>query len=230
MAATEAARGFGRQRPPQPRKLTPYPLRNHPWEAPDPHAGVLPGAADGWRIGRLAVLFHTTTEANAAAILRDGFKSSPPIEVGGWAALGGTAGRLTPAGIWASIRPTIPNDSDTWMPHVCDQPWAVLQIVAPLSVVADRCVFEHTWPVAQFCLRPDDVLEVCILAPAQMPLLIHPETVRKIASFREDHHHPSPYLDAIDAAAAIDAATAGEVPRHRPAARRSAQGFAREVA
>jgi hypothetical protein len=207
MGALTTARGFGRQRPPQPHKLTPCTVRNHPWEAPDPASGVRAGAADGWCIdGRFAVLFHTTTEANADAILRDGFNPSPPIEVGGWAALGGPAGRQMPAGIWASIRPTSPNDSDIWMPGVCGHPWAVLQIVAPLSVVADRCIFEHTWPVAQFCLQPSDVLGVCILPPSQMPLLIHPETVRKLAAARADHHHPSPYLDAIDAAAAIDAA------------------------
>jgi hypothetical protein len=36
-----------------------------------------------------------------------------------------------------------------------------------------------------------------------MPLLIHPETVRQIASFgQEEHHHPSPYWDALMARAA----------------------------
>lgn len=204
MATTFPARGFGRQRPPQPPKLVPYTVRNHPWEAPDPGRGVMAGAADGWCVdGRFAVLFHTTTEANAAAILRDGFNPSPPIEVGG-SMFGAPAGREMPAGIWASIRPTVPNDSDAWMPDVCGHPWAVLRIVTPLSVMADRCIFEQTWPVAQFCLRPADVLGVCILPPEQMPLLIHPATVRKLASYRADYHHPSPYLDAIDAAAAID--------------------------
>lgn len=201
-----ASRGFACQQTPQSRKITGFTLRNHPWATPDMDCGVMPGAADGWCVdGRFAILFHTTTEDNAAAILRDGFKPSPPIEVGGWAAFGGPAGRQMPPGIWASIRPTIPNDSDIWMPSVFSCPWAVLQLVAPLSIVADRCIFEHTWPVAQFCLQPADVLGMTTLHPSQMPQLIHPETVRKLSSFRQDYHRPSPYLDAIDAAAVIDA-------------------------
>jgi hypothetical protein len=201
------ARGFGRAQPQTSRTLTPCTLGGHPWVNPDPHCGVMPGAADGWCVdGRLAVLFHTTTEANAAAILRDGFKPSPGIKVGGWAELGGPAGRQMPPGIWASIRPTVPHDSDIWMPNVSPHPWAVLQVVAPMAVVPERCVFEHTWTVAQFCLQPSDVLGVVLLPPSQMPLLIHPETVRKLASYRSEYHGPSPYLDAIDAAAAIDAA------------------------
>jgi hypothetical protein len=44
MGALSTARGFGRQRPPQPRKLTPCTVRNHPWEAPDPDNG-----GEGWR-------------------------------------------------------------------------------------------------------------------------------------------------------------------------------------
>jgi hypothetical protein len=168
----------------------------------------MPGAADGWCIdGRLAVLFHTTTEANAAAILRDGFRPSPPIEVGGHPSVG-APGREMPPGVWASIRPTIPHCSDVWMPSVCNEPWAVLQVVAPLFVLPDRCLFEHTWPVVQFCLRPADVLGVEVLPPSQMPLLIHPATVKRLASFRSEWHGQSPYLDAIDAAAAIDALTA----------------------
>lgn len=201
-------RGFNRSQPQAPRKLTPYTLRNHPWENPDPHCGVMPGAADGWCVdGRFVVLFHTTTETNAAAILRDGFKPSPAMEAGGWAALGGPAGRQMPPGIWASIRPTVPHCSDVWMPAVCEHPWVVLQVVVPMPVVPKRCVFEHTWPVAQFCLQPADVLGVTLLPPAQMPLLIHPETVRKLAGFHSrGDYSPSPYIDAIDAAAAIDAA------------------------
>lgn len=216
MAARNTAQGFwvwsarlftGGDRPPP---LTPYTLRNHPWDSLDSQRltahGVMAGAADGWCVdGRFAVLFHTTTEANAAAILSDGFNPSPPIEVGGHPSLG-VSGRQMPAGIWASIRPTIPNDSDTALPDVCGHPWAVLQMVVPSCVLADRCIFEPTWPVAQFCLKPADVLGVCILPPEQMPLLIHPATVRKLASFRADYHRPSPYLDAIDAAAAIDGA------------------------
>ncbi|MCP9784154.1 hypothetical protein KBY83_12670 [Cyanobium sp. WKJ7-Wakatipu] len=163
----------------------------------------MPGAADGWGVaGRFVVLFHTTTETNANSILRDGFTPSPAIEVGGFAALGGPGGRQMPPGIWASIRPTVPNDSDVWMPDVANHPWAVLQIVAPMTVLSERCVIEHTWTVAQFCLRPDDVLGVTLLLPSQMPLLIHPETVKNMASYRRDYHHPSPYLDAIDEAAA----------------------------
>ena len=211
MAARNTAQGFGRRHhPPEPPTLTPYTLPNHPWagnswtQADLAAHGVMAGAADGWCIGeRLSLLFRTTTEANAAAILRDGFNPSPPLEVGGHPSIG-VSGRQMPAGIWASIRPTIPNDMDTPMPHVCGQPWAVLQMAVPSCVLADRCIFEPTWPVAQFCLKPADVLGVCILSPAQMPLLIHPATVRKLASFRADYHHPSPYLDAIDAAAAID--------------------------
>lgn len=185
--------------------LNRFSLPWHPWDQPDPHCGVMPGAADGWsfRSQDLALLFHTTTEANAAAILRDGFRPSEALEVGG-ARLWGldVPGREMPPGIWASIRPTVPNDSDTWMPDVCQEPWAVLYLVVPLSVLRDRCVFEHTWPVAQFCLTKADVGGLGLLPPEQMARLIHPETVRKIASFRSDYHIPSPYLDALDAAAA----------------------------
>ncbi len=210
-ATRNRARGFGpRQGQQQSFTLTPYTLRNHPWVDPDPECGVMPGAADGWCIPDrgLAVLFHTTTASAAAAILRDGFKASASGVVGGHP-FAGIPGRPMPGGIWTSIRPTVPHDSDTWLPSVSEHTWAVLQVLTPLQVLPERCIAEHTWPVVQFCLEPADVLGVCTLPPSQMPLLIHPKTVRRLASFRDEHHGESPYLDAIDAAAAIS--KAGEV-------------------
>ena len=191
-----------------PAPLTSYTLRRHPYENPIPDQGVMEGAADGWLSGRFAILFHTTTETRAAAILRDGFRPSPALEVGGFRTLGPEypAGRMTRPGIWASIRPTVPNDSDAWMPDVCGESWAVLQMVADLKVIPRRVVLEPTWPVVQFCLEPADVLGVTLLPPEQMPRLMHPETALKIASFRADYHLPSLYLDALDAAAAIASA------------------------
>jgi hypothetical protein len=197
---------------PKPSKVEPFVLRHHPWATPDPEYGVMPGAANGWCIDRrLALLFHTTTKEYASAILRDGFSPSPPIEVGGWALFGGPDGRKMPSGVWVSIRPTIPNDSDIWMPDLCAHDWVVLQVVVPLDVLPDRCVFEHTWPVAQFCLQPADVLNTTILSPAEMPPLIHPETVRMLASYRGEHHRQSPYLDALDMAAARASAAVGRL-------------------
>lgn len=201
----------------------PFRLRNHPWAEPNPHAGVLPGAADGWMLPEKnwALLFHTTTETNAAAILRDGFRPSPALKVGGSPLSWGQApGREMPPGIWTSIRPTLPDDRDIWMPAICQEPWAVLQISVPFGVLADRCVLEHTWPVAQFCLRPEDVLETCLLEPEEMPWLLHPEAAQKIASFvrealeagEEDYHQPSPYVEALlEALMGIEASQAVEM-------------------
>jgi hypothetical protein len=132
-----------------------FTLKGHPWELPSGGDGVIPGAADGWLIPSKgwALVFHTTTTTRAAAILRDGFDLSPPREVGGfrWLDPDAPAGRVMPSGVWASIRPTIPDDRDTWMPCVCDEPWEVLQIHTPAATLARKCVFEPTWPVVQFC-------------------------------------------------------------------------------
>lgn len=199
--------------------LVSFTLRNHPWENPDPESGVMPGAADGWLVPDkcMAMAFHTTTKVAAEAIIREGFDPSQELDVGGnpW---DGVGSRTMPAGIWCSIRPTVPNDSDIWMPDVCGHPWAVLAVEIPIEIVSKRVVFEHTWPVVQLCLKPEDVLSVTLLAPEAMPGFMHPETVQKISGYRDEHHLPSPYLDAIDAAAAID----------RP--RQSGKGFGQKLA
>jgi hypothetical protein len=181
--------------------LVSFKLRNHPWENPDPSSGVMPGAADGWLLpDGSAMVFHTTTQLAAESIIRGGFKPSQELEVGGhpWA---GIPGRIMPAGIWCSIRPTVPNDSDIWLPDVCAHPWAVVAVRISMEVISRRTVFEHTWPVVQLCLKPEDIHSVALLAPDDMPGLIHPVTVQKISGFRSEYHLPSPYLDSIDAAA-----------------------------
>jgi hypothetical protein len=188
-----------------PWKLSPFVLKNHPWADPDPDDGVMPGAAEGQWIEPLgaAVLYHTTSTGNAAQILKHGFIPSPTREVGGFPALG-IPGRQAPGGIWASIRPTVPGDSDAYWRDLGES-WEVLQLLVPIAVLLDRCHFDTTWPVAQFALEPADVMCVFQLAPSAMPGRMHPETVRKIASYRHDYHGANPYLDALDAAAAAQA-------------------------
>ena len=184
-----------------------------PWT--DPQAcrdlGLMPGAAQLWGLkdGCSALLFHTTSEEAKEAILQSGPKPSPAIEVGGHPGLG-VPGRSMPSGFWASSRPTVPNDSDVWMPAVAAAPWCVLALQVPRSILKARYVYEPTWPVAQFCLQLSDIQGIWGLEPEEIPPFIHPDTVQKLANYREEHHLASPYLDAIDAAAAELAKEAGE--------------------
>ena len=194
-------------------KVEPYGrLSCFPWNDPDAckDMGVMPGADVLWGCGdNVALLFHTTTVKAARAIDAEGIKPSQEVEVGGHPSFG-VAGRTMPAGFWASARPTIPNDSDAWLPSVCNEPWCVLMVQVPRDALKDRYVYEPTWPVPQFCLQPEEIIDWTVLEPNQVPQFMAPETVCRISSYRDPvSHKPSPYLDALDAEAAVIKATRG---------------------
>jgi hypothetical protein len=183
-----------------------YTFNNRPWCDPeecDAIGGILPGADTGFAYDKdTALVFHTTTCKNADSNHENGPLPSKELEVGGHPEFG-VPGRQMPAGFWVSSRPTLPTDQDNWMPNVCMEPWEILGITVPFSVLTLRYVYEHTWYVPQFCLQISDIKSIGRLSPERMPTLLHPETLKLFCEYRADYHLPSPYQDAIEAAAAV---------------------------
>lgn len=140
--------------------------------------------------GDEVVAFHTTT-AEAAARMLAGEPPQATSPAVGFAQPRGTAG------FWLNCVPWMPYCLDEWAPHI-GQEMAILVVRFPLAVADDRLEWPHVWPFIQWSIRPEEVLSLRMMEPAEFLGWRGRKGTLRIAKFANESDNPrNAYVDEL---------------------------------